>query len=291
MLRKAQQEQDASWNFNGSDVNRSALKPLCQRVESYFKLPSKRLYRYFAVKDDTYLAGVMGRHFRGFHIPLAGRNDLPDYLRDCFFVPFEKFDQSMTFEQMVAFDNLIYIRRETCSDTIGCVITYAHELQHFTQHGYTPRLWAVNTALYNDLEAFDATAAPIDIPHEREANIIAKRVAEEILGVEAVRKYAEEQIKLMEAADEPAQAARWKFFRDVPSFTKYDLLAATVPFVEKYKGRIDFRVDVSHPEWWIGPLPNLDGAASLMKPNEQRRALIEEQCFRPEKTAGPRRQD
>ena len=256
MLRTAQQEQDAGWNFNGSDVNKSTLKPLCQRIESCFKLPSKRLYRYFAVEDDKYLKGLMGRHFRGFHIPLAGRNDLPDYLRDCFFVPFEEFDLSMALEQMVAFDNLIYIRHDTCSDTIGCVITYAHELQHFTQHGRTPRLWAVNTALYNDLGAFDATVTPIDIPYERDANIIAKRVAEQILGAEAVRKYAEEQIEFMEAADEPAQAARWKFFRDVLSPTKYDLLAATIPFVQKYKGRIDFRVDVSQPEWWIGPLPH-----------------------------------
>lgn len=256
MVPTAQQEQDAGWNFNGSDVNKSTLKPLCKRVESCFKLPSKRLYRYFAVDDDKYLAGLMGRHFRGFHIPLAGRNDLPDYLRDCFFVAIEEFDVSMTFEQMVSFDNLIYIRRDTCSDTIGCVITYAHELQHFTQHGYTPRLWAVNTALYHNLGAFDSRIRPVDIPHEHEANIIAKRVAEEILGADAVRKYAEEQIELMVAANEPAQAARWKFFRDVLSSTEYDLLAATVPFVEKYKRRIDFGVDVSQPEWWIGPLPN-----------------------------------
>jgi hypothetical protein len=44
------------------------------------------------------------------------------------------------------------------------------------------------------------------------------------------------------------------FFRDTPSSTSYDLLSATIPFVEKYKDRIDFRIDVNQPEWWIGPL-------------------------------------
>lgn len=252
--RKAEVAEADGWNFNGSTANESTLRPLCQEIESHFDLPAKRLYRYFAVEDDAYLAGVMGRHFRGFHIPLSGRNDLPEYLRDCFFRPFEECHLAMTFEQMVAFDNLIYVRHDTCSDSVGCVITYAHELQHFLQHGHTPRLWAVNSALYNNLGAFDATATPIDIPHEREANIISKQVAEKICGEEAVRKYAEQQIRFMEVANEPAQAARWVFFRDVPSTTEYDVLAATVPLVEKYKGRIDFRVDVDQPEWWIGPL-------------------------------------
>jgi len=243
------------WNFNGSAANESKLKPLCQKVESHFNLPAKRLYRYFAIEDDPYLAGLMGVHFRGFHVPLSGRNDLPEYLRDRFFRPFEEYDLSMTFEQMVAFDNLIYVRHDTCADPVGCVITYAHELQHFMQHGHTPRLWAVNSALYHNLGAFDVTATPLDIPHEREANIVSKRIAEKICGDGAVRKYAVEQILFMEAAHEPAQAGRWVFFRDVPPSTEFDVLAATVPFVEKYKGRIDFHVDVNQPEWWIGPLP------------------------------------
>ena len=243
------------WNFNGSDANESALKPICREVEKHFALPTRRLYRYFAVEDDPYLAGLMGAHFRGFHIPLSGRNDLPEYLRDCFFRPFEEYDATMTFEQMVAFDNLIYVRHDTCSNTAGCTITYAHELQHFMQYGHTPRLWAVNSALYHNLGAFDATATPIDIPHEREANIISKRVAEKICGEEAVRRYAREQIRFMEAAHEPVQAARWVFFRDVMSSTDYDVLAATLPFVQKYKGKIDFGIDVSQPTWWVGPLP------------------------------------
>jgi hypothetical protein len=247
--------QQDGWNFNGSETNESSLKPLCLEVEKHFGLPARRLYRFFAVEDDVYLANLMGSHFRGFHIPLSGRNVLPEYLRDCFFRPYDEFDVGVAFEEMVAFDNLIYIRHDTCSDQVGCVITYAHELQHFVQYGHTPRLWAVNSALYHNLGQFDPTATPIDIPQEREANIVSKRVAERACGAEAVRKYAEEQIGFMECANEPAQAARWVFFRDVPPSTDYDVLTATVPFVEKYKSQIDFGIDVNQSNWWVGPLP------------------------------------
>ncbi len=192
----------------------------------------------------------MGAHFRGFHIPLSGREALPEYLRDCFYNPFDEFNVGQTFDEMVAFDNLIYLRHDTCSDVVGCVMTYAHELQHFMQHGHTPRLWAVNSALYHNLARFE----PRDIPDEREANIVSKRIAEKVFGVEKVRKFAEEQIRFMEGANEPMQAARWVFVRDVPSSTDYDVLTATLPFVEKYKERIDFGVNVNQPDWWLGAI-------------------------------------
>jgi hypothetical protein len=34
---------DRSWNFNGSKERESTFKPLCQRVEALFQLPSSRL--------------------------------------------------------------------------------------------------------------------------------------------------------------------------------------------------------------------------------------------------------
>ena len=154
---------------------------------------------------------------------------------------------------MVAFDNLIYIRRSTCTDTTGLVETYAHESQHFVQCGNTPRLWAVNNVLYWNLKKFEPTMIATDIPSEREANIVSKRVAEIVCGAEAVRVFADEQVRLMEEAGEHDEKARWVFFRDVPSSTKYALLEATLPLVQKYKKSLDFGIDVDQPEWWVGP--------------------------------------
>ena len=130
------------------------------------------------------------------------------------------------------------------------MMTYAHELQHFVQHGQTPTLSAVNSVLYENLKVYEPNATATDIPHEREANIVSKQVAERMFGVDAVREYAERQIQFMERAGNPEQRARWIFFRDVPSTTVCNLLHETIPLVEKYRAVMDFGVDTSQPEWW-----------------------------------------
>jgi hypothetical protein len=246
---------DNRWNFDNSTTNEAALKPLCLEVDKHFKFPSRRLYRYFAATDDNMLRGeppYFGQYYRGFYVPFLGREILPYYLSNCFFHPFDPTRGEPTWEEQIAFDDLIYIRDSTCLDMTGCVMNYAHELQHFMQHGYTPKLWAVNNVLYQNLRKFEPGATPIDIPIEREAEIVSKRVAEAVRGTEAVKEFAEKQIGLMEETGAHPQKAKWAFFRDVPSSTKYNLLKATLPFVEKYKTHIDFGIDVDTPEWWLG---------------------------------------
>jgi len=257
-------KQSSGWDFNHSTENEAALKPLCLDAEKHFRFPACRLYRYFAHTDDRYMVGppmALGEHYRGFHVPRSSRDVLPLYLSECFFHPLEHFTEVVPFEKMVAFDNLIFVRNSTCLDATGCVITYAHELQHFTQYGHTPRLSVVNSDLYSSLKKFEPTSIATDVPHEREANIVSKRVAEAICGKAAVRAFAEEQVRFMERVNEPDQRERWIFFRDVPAATEYDLLAETIPLVEKYKTQIDFRVDVAKPEWWLGSLEEECGSS------------------------------
>jgi len=244
---------DGAWNFGGSVEYETTLKPLCLQVESHFSLPPKRLWRYFATSDDPHMQTWMGlgEHYRGFHIPRSGRSVLPLYLLHGFFHPFE---MGMSYEDSIAFDNLIYIRSSTCSDLpVGFVTAYAHELQHFVQYGRTPKLWDVNRNLYHSIGAFEPNFIPSEIPTERDADIMAKRVAEKVCGVEATNQFAEKQIQLMENAGAAVQRARWVFLRDCPSSKNYDLLQETVPFIEKYQGRINFGVDTGQPEWWLGP--------------------------------------
>jgi len=265
MYTPAHQDGDRSWVFGRSTTNVPALKALCQSVDAHFQLPKARLCRYFAESDDQYLIDRNGAHFRGFHAPYAVRPILPTYLVECFFHPFDYF-RDVKFEDTIAFDNLIYIRRTTYADTTGLALTYAHELQHVTQHANTPRLLYVNQVFYQELKQLEPATIATDIPHEREANIVSKRVAEVVLGTEAVKVFAEEQVRLMHGAGEHEQEARWIFFRDVPSATKFDLLEATVTLVEKYKNVLKFdEVDVNQPEWWVGSLKKskaMQGVAS-----------------------------
>jgi hypothetical protein len=239
------------WNFNCSAENEATLRPLCQEAEKHFQLPTGRLYRYFARTEDPILLQMRGEHYRGFYCHISERNWLPTYLSHCFFRPDYAGD---TYEDMIAFDDLIFIRHSTCFDPTGCVLTYAHELQHFVQHGHAPRLLRVNNALYQNIKRFEPTATASDIPSEREANIVSKRVAEAVCGADAVRVFAEKQVRLMEELGNSEQLDRWVFFRDIPSSTNYDLLGCTLHLVERYKTRIDFGVNVDQPEWWIGPV-------------------------------------
>jgi len=254
--------QSSGWDFNYSEENEVRLKPLCLEVEKHFHFPARRLYRYFARTEDRYMVGppmALGEYYRGFHVPISSRHVLPTYLLECFFHPLENFtgvalDDMPSFEQMVAFDNLIFIRDRTCFDPTGFVTTYAHELQHFMQYGHTPKLAIVNSDLYFNMNKFAPDSMVTDVPNEREANIVSKRIAEAICGAAAVRAFAEERIRFMEKVSEPDQRARWIFFRDVPASTEYDFPAETIPLVEKYKGQIDFSIDVNRPEWWLGPI-------------------------------------
>src|ERR1700732_2439573 len=110
---------DRSWHFKDASEKRATVKPLCQRVEQYFEIPPRRLCRYFADADDSTLIAANGLNFRGFHASISARNFLPKYLFDCFFHPLSDLQGTPTFEEMVAFDNLIYIRPGTCDDPTG----------------------------------------------------------------------------------------------------------------------------------------------------------------------------
>lgn len=246
------QKVDRAWNFYGSAANESNLKPLCQEVESHFVFPEKRLCRHFAIHEDETL-NKMGKYYRGFHAPISSRSNLPIYLLHSFFRPYEEISINDPFEETIAFDNLVYIRDTTCKEGgIGFVTTYAHELQHFIQYGFTPKLSQVNFVLYENLKLYEPNAIATDIPHEREANIVSKRIAEQMFGIAAVETYAENQILFMEEEGEKEQRDRWLFFRNVPSSINYDLVRETLPFIEKYKNVLNFGVDVTQPEWWIG---------------------------------------
>src|ERR1035437_2702780 len=248
---------DRSWNFEGVGERETKLKPLCQQVETHFQLPAHRLCRYFPRCDDPFFIKHYPKCFRGFHLPSRKINPIfPNAVRECFLHPPEDVSVDARFEDRIAFDDLIYIRPSTCTDiNTGLVTTYAHELQHFIRDAAMPRLMDVDEVLRRYLKEEPSTIAT-DIPSEREANIVSKRVAEIVCGVEDVRRFAEERIAVMEKAGEQDEDARkerdrWIFFREVPSSTKYDYVADTVRLVEKYETVLDFGIDVHQPEWWL----------------------------------------
>jgi hypothetical protein len=257
-----------------SEQLRDTLQPVCDRILGHFALPQLRLYCYFASEEDPVLRKDVGQFYRGFFSYREGASELPNYLQQCFLRSEDEFAQipiNITYESMVAFDCLIYVRNKTCRDVTGCASTFAHELQHFMQYGYSRKVWAANTILYQRIRAYgNTTATVIDIPHERDANIVSKRVAEAVCGKDAVRVFAEGRVRqfadiaVQGYEDAKAEKTRWEFYKNVPSSTHFDVLAATIPLVEQYNFalrtdedefskslREDFGIDFSHPKWWL----------------------------------------
>ncbi len=81
-------------------------------------------------------------------------------------------------------DELIYLYGSTCADEVGLVIVLAHELQHAIQHANVRKPWALNgLVLKLDTNVFDALKLTwADIPIEREARIVSKRMAVHLFG-------------------------------------------------------------------------------------------------------------
>jgi hypothetical protein len=235
------------WNFNNSRVNEAILRPLCEQVDKHFQLPPDRHYRYFATEEDAYLAEEVGRYFRGLHFPTSGTDEISRYALGRY-LPFGATN----------YDHLIYIRKITCADPAGCVVTYSHELQHTIQHERFPRLMKATSILRNNIKTFQPNATEIDIPIEVDANIVSKRVAEEVCGVERVRKFAEEQLRFMKGAGANAQVIRWEYFLNTQSSTAYDFVTETVKLVQDYRGRMQFEINVDGPDWWEGPVDEDD---------------------------------
>ncbi len=223
--------------FKTKDL-RTTLEADCLRVLEHFELPAHRLLCFFDDEDPPCFAQRFPGGYRGFHMPVRGSGYFPPY------VTFLDSDGDL------AFDNVIYLRGRTCAVRTSAIITFAHELQHFVQYGQAQKVFAANVLLYHHMRAFDPTSEleAWDIPHERDAMTVSKRVADAVIGPEAVSVYARSQI------DAEIDPHYWEYFQGLSSSLQIDLLRETRPLVEKYRPKLlglnQTRVDFSAPEWW-----------------------------------------
>ncbi len=122
----------------------------------------------------------------------------------------------------------------TCAVQTGALITFAHELQHFVQYGSAYKVLVTNTLLSRHLPSFEPgnTAKAWNIPHEQDAIIVSKRVAEAVIGADAVGTYVASRI----AAEDDVLC--WKYFQCLSSTDSFDLVAQTIPWVERYRPQL-----------------------------------------------------
>jgi len=270
-----------SIKFDFTGNKERELAPLCKAIVKAHSVPSTRIYVYVASTDDSEFANpnslaFQGNYFRGFHVSPEQMHQLPQYLRQCVFRPDDELmyeERVLSFYEMLAVDHLVYIRNITCLNPVAFGLTLAHELQHVIQYCLCRSILFANSLLFRNLAATidpATTLSVIDIPHERDANIISRRVAEEVFGAEPVNAYIDSQIAMFRDmsrfghSDAVGELKRWEFLRDCNASATYDLKTETIRMIDQYKSRIpaelakSFRLDFSLEEWW-----ETDSALSL----------------------------
>lgn len=130
------------------------------------------------------------------------------------------------------FDHVLYLHDSTCRDRVGLTVTFAHELQHFRQYCRVREMSDAGVLLMTFIgQVPEATTDAlsltrwIDVPHEREARIVSKRIAVGIFGDDSVREFLDRSIA---SAVNDGDKEDLTFVQRIgPADYSYDLSAAT----------------------------------------------------------------
>jgi hypothetical protein len=202
-----------------------------------FKVPTNlKVVCFFDDEDpDLFVAGCrLDAGTRGVHWPIrgGGLSGWPNYMWNVVAPPSNPDSSGVTWP----FDSLVYLYGSTCENELGLTITFANELQHFLQYANERQLWAAN-ALLMRLFGNDSSLSkrPWEIPTEREARLVAKRVAVHLHGEESIRQHA--VAKLSDSAT-GVDRGDWQFFRDIVTSDAYDLANETKRLVQQHKPQL-----------------------------------------------------
>jgi hypothetical protein len=223
---------------------KSVLWPQCENVlshEHFQNLPQRSLICIFDNEERQAFVNEpsLGENFCGFTKPgLRGVASWPPDILRCVWD-----------DKKALCDDAIYLRSRTCKSQIGTVITFAHEMQHFMQYGNHRKVWQAN----HDLRACVKGRFPQwHFPHEREALLVSRQVAEAVLCPLEVQRYAEQE-REREQVERPGDLRKWEFLLSLNVREKFDFLEETKTLVNEHreclKQHFPYR-DYSKEKWW-----------------------------------------
>jgi len=211
-----------------------------QHVLDYFEdapLPSSLLC-FLDDEDTPDIKSQYGVANRALYGPIHDTTPLaifPSYVTDCILV-----DDGVSIPFPRAFDNLIYVHGNTCEDDLGLTMALAHELQHAIQHATARKVWAVNGLIPNlsrtTVQNLQLTWK--DIPIEREARIVSKRVGVHYFGEKRVQDFIDRRIA---ARVTESDVADWQFVRGLDPSSSVDVVAETAQLLARLK---DYRSEL-----------------------------------------------
>lgn len=218
----------------------SRRQKIASQVRDFFvsNLPMPADARTLCYLDDRDIPWLKeswgGASNRGVHWPLRGHG-LSGWPQDMWntLAPPDPVSGEITWP----YDSVIYLHGSTCNAEVQLAMTLAHELQHFLQFANQRQIWAINALLARlpylptpDLSHW------YDLPTEREARIIGKRVAVSIFGKSSV----DEHIGTMTRGNSSSEdSADWEFIRTLDGNEAYDPRTATASLVERHRKTLE----------------------------------------------------
>lgn len=223
---------------SSDEGSRKHREEIANRVCKYFTPnlpPELRVLCYLDDRDDCWLKEQWGGHSnRGIHWPIRGHG-LAAWPQDMWHTIAPINPQSG--EISWPYISVVYLHGSTCDSDVQLVMTLSHELQHFLQFVTDRRLWAIHTLLANlpHLPTHNLKRW-FDLPNEREARIVAKRVAESLFGRAAIDEHI---VEMMAARNSEEDAADWEFIQRIDPSSNYDLIQNTIPLVDEYRQALE----------------------------------------------------
>jgi hypothetical protein len=236
---------------------RADRQKTASRVVTYFgdNLPASNILCFLDDNDSARLGAESERgRYEVIH-DSTRLSHLPEYIVDHIFV--DNGRSVLDLHRVV--DDLILLYGSTCTHEIGLTMTLAHELQHSIQHYCDRRAWAVN-GIINQLDQTLISSLKLtwsDIPIEREARIVSKRVACHLFGAQRVTEYID--LKIREHVSD-GDFADWQFVRTLDPSSSLDLKTGTRNLFQRLKGnRKELEVALQRmKEWNQGDFRDID---------------------------------
>jgi hypothetical protein len=207
---------------------------IAQRVLAQFgdSLADCRLLCFFDDEDWQQFKLDMGEDNRAFHTIISDSTRFtgwPKYITDYILVGPSSFFRKRVFDQVV------YLHGSACADSVGMIMSFAHELQHVIQRVNVPELLTAN-GLFRHLPKTVLQNVGLlqwsDIPTEREARAEAKKIAVTLCGSEAVNEFLEQRAA---SAKDPVDLADVLFIQGLDASAPYILRDETLKLFGRFK--------------------------------------------------------
>jgi hypothetical protein len=218
----------------GDPAVRKQREALAKRVLEQFAdaFTDCRLLCFFDDDDCLEFKQIMGESNRALYRRVSDNTAFagwPEYITDSIFVD----DPSSIWRKRVV-DQFIYLHGSTCSDMVGMTMSFAHELQHAVQRTTVPELLSAN-GLVRLLPRTVIQSVGIqwsDIPTEREARAVAKRIAVTLHGSEGVEQFLAQRAS---TTTDPVDLADLEFIQALNTSTPYILKDETLSLFRRLK--------------------------------------------------------